>query len=755
MPHHLSTVTRPNKLLIGDTIGVAGSAPASQARSREDATVETMRRTPLAGSSWLALAAAAISLMSAGAAAAADLASSEAAATSYKDSPLYDWTGFYLGGHLGYAWGNSDWTMRPGAGGAAASGSLDFSQGFDSFNEAGSWFEGLQLGYNRMLANRVVVGLEADASFAAFQNLQGVSIGSLANFSSPSLGAATYTDTLIDSGTVRARIGYAPGNWLFYATGGYAWTFDQVTLTQAATGATAQKYMGRSGWAAGAGAEFPISGHWTGKAEYLFTSYGESSPNAPILGQRIDSDLSLQEVRVGLNYQFGGSPSADGDPKAPVAPILDNLSFHGQFTAVEQAYPAFRSAFPDGPNSLPKAGQARETTDLTLYAGLKLWQGAEFWVNPELDQGHGVGDTHGLAGFPSAESYKLGWDWPYARLNRYFVRETIDLGGETQKVEADQNVFEGSTTADRLVITVGKFQVVDLFDTNKYANSPKADFLNWSSVNTGSFDYAGDAWAFTYGAAAEWYQGRYTLRAGIFDMSQTPSQSGVYGAPGYGSDPSFSQVELLGEIEERHELLGQPGKLKLTGYAIDGRMGDYSEALALQAKNPNFALPATADSAANYWIDATRRYRTSPGVNFNMEQGVTDTVGIFARAGWCDGNYELWDNTDIDYSGQAGVSIKGAKWGRPDDTVGIDGIINAISSVHAAWLNAGGTGIVIGDGQGNLPHPGLEKILEAYYSYSLSASTKLSFDYQFIDNPAYNTDKGPVNLFAGRFHWQF
>ena len=162
-----------------------------------------------------------------------------------------------------------------------------------------------------------------------------------------------------------------------------------------------------------------------------------------------------------------------------------------------------------------------------------------------------------------------------------------------------------------------------------------------------------------------------------------------------------SQIELIGEIEERHELWGQPGKLKLTGYVVDARMGDYSEALALQAKNPNFVLPATADTAANYWIDATRSYRSAPGVNFNMEQGVTDTIGVFARAGWCDGSYELWDNTDVDYSGQAGVSIKGAKWGRPDDTVGIAAVINGISSAHAAWLNAGGTGIVIGDGQGN------------------------------------------------------
>ena len=126
---------------------------------------------------------------------------------------------------------------------------------------------------------------------------------------------------------------------------------------------------------------------------------------------------------------------------------------------------------------------------------------------------------------------------------------------------------------------------------------------------------------------------------------------------------------------------------------------------------------------------------------------------MFARAGWADGNHEEWDNTDIDRSAELGVSVNGKLWGRAADTVGIAGVVNGISSAHVAYLNAGGLGIVIGDGQ--LPHPGLEQIIETYYSYAISASTKVSFDYQFVANPAYNTDRGPVNVFAGRFHWQF
>jgi high affinity Mn2+ porin len=650
----------------------------------------------------------------------------------------FSWTGFYAGGHLGVAWGSSNWTA-PGI-----TGSTNLFQPIDSFNEAGSFFEGLQAGYSYMLPNRVVIGAEVDASFPSYQNLAGISIGGISNFTSPTLGAVSYNETVLSSGTVRGRIGYAPGSWLFYATGGFAWTYDQLTLTQLASGTTDMPFLWRLGWAAGAGVDVPILPHWTARLEYLFTDYGTGSVLFANAGQRFNSDFSLQELRFGLNYQFGNdAASAPMVTKAPAGPDPDNINFHGQTTFVEQAYPAFRSPY-SGTQSLPGGGQGRETIDITLSAGVRLWQGAQLWIQPEIDQGMGLLDTHGLAGFPSAESYKEGFAYPYARVNRYFIRQTIDLGGETQKVDADISQFAGSQTANRLVLTVGKFSVVDIFDTNKYANNAKTDFLNWTTVNAGSFDYAGDAWAYSYGAAAEWYQGRWTLRGGIFDMSQTPADVGGDSALGYGLDPTFHNFELLGEIENRYELWGQPGKLKVTGFVIRGLMGNYNAAVALSEATGLDASDALA---------AVRTYTSRPGASLNLEQQVTETVGLFARAGWADGNVECWDNTDVDRSVETGVSINGKQWGRPDDTIGVAGVINGISSAHAAYFNAGGLGVLIGDGQ--LPHPGLEQIIETYYSYAISASTKVSFDYQFIANPAYNTDRGPVNVFAGRFHTAF
>src|SRR4029077_11177943 len=92
------------------------------------------------------------------------------------------------------------------------------------------------------------------------------------------------------------------------------------------------------------------------------------------------------------------------------------------------------------------------------------------------------------------------------------------------------------------------------------------------------------------------------------------------------------------------------------------------------------------------------------GVSVHPEQQINDTVGVFARAGWADGRIEPWDFTDIDRTISGGVSLNGKQWGRPDDTVGIAGVVNGIAGVHQAFFNAGGLGILIGDGQ--LPHPG-------------------------------------------------
>jgi high affinity Mn2+ porin len=410
---------------------------------------------------------------------------------------------------------------------------------------------------------------------------------------------------------------------------------------------------------------------------------------------------------------------------------VDWWGLHGQATFVTQYHLGFPSAF-QGPNSLDPQAQARETFDLTLYGGLRLWRGAELWVNPEVDQGFGLSNTLGVAGFTSGEAYKVGADAPYVRLHRLFVRQTINLGGDVTHVEAGLNQLAGSQTAHRVVVTVGKFAVVDVFDTNRYAHDPRNDFLNWSIIDVGAFDYAADAWGYTYGAAVEWSQQWWALHIGLFDLSKVPNSKAL-------DTHFFDQYQADVEGEARYTLFGQPGKLKVLGFLSHGRMGRYSEATALARQT---GMPAD--------IAAVRLMHLRGGVSLNLEQPLTEELGLFARAGWSQGHFEAFDFTDINTTVSLGLSVTGARWGRAGDTGGVAFAVNGASGAAKQFFGAGGLGILVGDGQ--LPHAGPEYILETYYSLAVFPCAKLSLDYQCVDHPAYNRDRGPVSILGLRIH---
>jgi high affinity Mn2+ porin len=417
---------------------------------------------------------------------------------------------------------------------------------------------------------------------------------------------------------------------------------------------------------------------------------------------------------------------------AQAAEVPENFAVHGQFTYVEQETSDFDAPYA-GTNSLTP-NQGRETADATLYLGAALWSGAQIWIDAELDQGFGLNDTLGVAGFPSGEAYKIGATEPYFRVPRLFVRQTVDLGGERESVAATANALGGDQSIDRWVFTVGKFSVTDIFDNNQYAHDPREDFLNWAAVDSGAFDYAADAWGFTIGAAAEWYEGPWTLRAGVFDLSNVPNSTRL--------ERDFDEFQLITEIEHRHEIAGHAGKLLITAFESRGRMGLLDQAVALSD-----ATDTPVD------IAAVRRYRSRFGGLVNLEQELTSDLGLFARYGKAAGNVEAYEFSDIDRSLEAGLSLKGSGWHRGGDTVGLVLIDNGISAAREQYLNAGGLGILVGDGK--LPHPGPEDILETYYKVAVIAAVELSLDYQYIENPAYNRDRGPVSVFAVRVHAQF
>jgi high affinity Mn2+ porin len=258
--------------------------------------------------------------------------------------------------------------------------------------------------------------------------------------------------------------------------------------------------------------------------------------------------------------------------------------------------------------------------------------------------------------------------------------------------------------------------------------------MNWATVDTGTFDYAADAWGYSYGAAAEWYQDWWTLRAGAFALSRVPNSKAL--------DTSGGQDQYVAEVEERHTVWGRSGKLKLLGFVTRGFMGDYLDAVALAA-----AVGGPAD------IAAVRRYRSRAGIALNLEQSITDELGLFVRAGDSEGGREAFEFTDIDKTFAIGISWQGKRWGRPDDVFGLATAIDDISRRAKDFLNDGGLGILVGDGR--LPNSAPERVVETYYSIAVRPYLHLTADYQFVDNPAYNRDRGPVSVLGARLHFQY
>ncbi len=446
-------------------------------------------------------------------------------------------------------------------------------------------------------------------------------------------------------------------------------------------------------------------------------------------GSRLQAATRALMLCVGM--ATGGVSAQTAQTAQPVP--LEAYSVHGQFTHLTQQHPPFRAPYA-GANSLQASEAAKETTDLTLFLGLRLWRGGALYFDPEIDQGYGLSNTLGVAGFPSGEAYKVGRWRPYYRTQRLFLRQTFALGPATGGVAAGPTALAGAQADARLAVTVGKLSVVDLFDGNRYAHDPRADFMNWAVIDAGAFDYAADAWGYTLGAALEWTRGEWTLRGGWFALSTLPNAETL--------DTGFGQHAAVVEAERRYALAGRPGAVRLLGYVDRGRIGRYRDALARAV-----ATGAPPDTAL------VRRRASKSGWAINLEQALADGVGFFARLSANDGRHEAFDFTEIDRSLAAGLAFQGARWHRPDDTVGLALAVNALAADARAYFAAGGLGILIGDGQ--LPHPGPERIGEAYYAASLAPGVTLSADVQAIGNPAYNRDRGPVRVWGLRLHAEF
>jgi high affinity Mn2+ porin len=408
------------------------------------------------------------------------------------------------------------------------------------------------------------------------------------------------------------------------------------------------------------------------------------------------------------------------------------FNFHFQETIITQDKPAFSAPY-SGKNSLTPQSESQTSLTTTFFSAARLWKGAQFVFDPELSGGAGLSQTLGVAGFPNGETFRVGGVQNKIYIARAYINQKFEWGNEKDTIEDDFNQLAGVQSKRYFSVTVGKFGMADFFDGNQFSHDPRTQFMNWSLMDNGAWDYPANTRGYVLGAYTELNQPNWTLRF-AFTMVTTEANQSTWDAKiGQASTQTL-------EFEKRYKIGGKRGTLRVLTFLNNGKFGDYNAAIK---QNPSAPV-----------IDSTQHYgRHKYGFGISADQFITKDFGVFAKTSYNDGHTETWFFTEIDRSVSFGGVLKGAPWGRKDDELALAFIGNGISQPHRDYLAAGGYGFIIGDGKLNY---GTEMIAELYYQ--INAYQKrlwITPDYQFILHPAYNMDRGPVNVLGIRAHVEF
>ena len=451
-------------------------------------------------------------------------------------------------------------------------------------------------------------------------------------------------------------------------------------------------------------------------------------------------------TQAGAAFGQGGvtSPSSASPGQAPAAasaqqPVhVDSStgwSLHFQQTVIKQWHGGFAAPYADS-LSLQARENAKLSLTTTLFIGRKLWKNAAIFFNPEVSGGSGLSGASGVAGALNGETFRVGSTEPVLYLARLYVQQRWALGPETVPEEDDNNQLAGARPVRYLSLTLGKFSLADYFDQNSYSHDPRTQFLNWSLMSAGAWDYPANTRGYTAGGVLEYVGPGLVLRAASTLM---PTYAN---GPILDYDYARAHAETV-ELTKTYRYRGHSGTVRVLGFRNAAGMGSYRAALAAPPVRDRPNLIASR-------LDG----RTKLGFLVNMEQEVSPTVGVFGRVSYNDGRHATWAFTEIDHSLSLGATSTGARWHRPTDRLGLAAVVNGISAAHRAYLAAGGYGFIIGDGQLNYAP---EYVTELYYSFDLPRyHAAISPDYQLVINPAYNRDRaGPIHVVALRVHVEF
>lgn len=412
------------------------------------------------------------------------------------------------------------------------------------------------------------------------------------------------------------------------------------------------------------------------------------------------------------------------------------FNLHFQVTYINQTKPKMRSLYSDS-LSLNAAHENKNSLTATLFLGAKLWKGGYVFVNPEIAGGSGLSGAQGMAGSSNGETTRVGDPSPTLYLARAYFEQTFPLSRDHTDIQIDdENQLEMQVPNDYIKFTVGKFSLADMFDNNNLSNTPRTQFMNWSLMNNGAWDFAANVRGYTYIASAEIDYSFLNYKVAFASLPTVAN----------GADLSMhlgKELAFNTQVTAKYNIQKYPGTFSLLYFNNKANMGNYEQALQ-EAKNSN-AIPD---------IIATRQYgRHKHGFGLNFDQELPKDIGVFGRLGWNDGKNETWAFTEIDKTASLGVNINGTLWQRIHDVFGLAFVTNGLSQSHREYLAAGGYGFVLGDGKLNYSP---ENIMEIFYNFKpTNKPFWVTGDYQLALHPGYNKDRGPANIFSIRVHTEF
>jgi high affinity Mn2+ porin len=432
-------------------------------------------------------------------------------------------------------------------------------------------------------------------------------------------------------------------------------------------------------------------------------------------------------------------PSADPDPIATMLPHpeTDRLWISGQANFISQWHPGFHSPY-SGVNSLSAEAQDATSRVLTVFTGLRLTSTTELLCDAQESGGNAIGAALGVAGFPNLDVVRNPSLSKAPYVARLMWHQIIPLGHEKAVSERTPFSLFSQLPERRLEVRFGKMSLVDFFDFNSYGTDSNFQFMNWATDNSAAYDYAADTRGFTFTAMMEYHHNRHLIVR--FAEGLMPKV-----ANGINLDADLSraraentEVELHGTVVRHRE-----GIVRLLNFVNHANMGDYRQAI------DNFLAGVTpVPDITAHPLHTTIKY----GFGINFEQPLNEWFGVFGRWGWNEGRHESYAYTETDETEEIGVGASGQRWHRRLDRAGLVFISNGISRDHQEYLALGGSGFLLGDGRLNY---GRENIVETYYTLHAWRGFFPSFDFQYIANPGYNRDRGPVIVPSLRFHFEF